>query len=107
MEVDNKPASPDAEPEEEEKFGAASAGCGLVVALIAGGFFYLTWFQPDLLDSLFDAETSGRGARKVKRILYLIYNRVTGSVAGAFALLSIFATVKGLTGGVPSTTPDK
>lgn len=86
---------PEKQEDEEEKFGLASVGCGLIVAAIAGGFCYLTWFQPDLLDALFDADTSGRGARKVKRILFIVYNRVTGTLAGGFALICLYAIFKG------------
>ena len=38
---------------------------GLVIGGLGVALCYFTWTQPELLDSIFQSDSSGRGARKV------------------------------------------
>ena len=69
---------------------------GLVFAAVTFTLCYYTWTHPDLLDRLFEAGTSGRGARKVKFLLVLIFNRVTGSLGGIVGFLVLWGTINGI-----------
>ena len=57
---------------------------------------YLTWAHPDLLNSVFDADTSGRGARKVKTFLGLLYNRVAGTLTGFIGIFFLYGVIASL-----------
>ena len=83
----------DNETEQKKPMTIGTVIIGLLVAAVAGALCYYTWMETDLLDSIFELDASGRGARKVKFFLWLIYNRVTGSVAGIISLLMIWGSL--------------
>jgi len=86
----------EADDQEEGPITMGQVLFGVVFAALTGALCYYTWTNPDLLDSLLEADTSGRGARKVKWILNLVYNRVIGSLGGVLGLLVLWGTINGL-----------
>lgn len=80
----------------EKKDEPATIGT-VLIGLVIGGLgvtlCYFTWTQPELLDSIFQSDSSGRGARKVKGFLGLLYNRVTGSLGGLIGAFLLYGTL--------------
>jgi len=73
---------------------------GLAIVLLAGALCYYTWSNPHLLDLVFDSASSGRGSRKLKGLLFLIYNRATGTISGIICLAVSYSLFIGISGRI-------
>jgi len=66
---------------------------GLAVAALAGMMCYYTWARPDLLNAVFNLDQIGAEGSIGKFVLNMVYNRVTGTIAGVLSLLVLFGTL--------------
>jgi len=79
--------------EKEEPASIRSLIIGLISGGLAVALCYFTWTQPELLDQVFEADTNARGARKVKGFVGLIYNNITGSLAGFLGIFALYGAL--------------
>ncbi|MBT62001.1 hypothetical protein QEH52_18630 [Coraliomargarita sp. SDUM461003] len=68
---------------------------GAILGLTLIGYCAAVWLNPGLLD--FDGEgPSGKGGRKVVRVMGWIWNRPVASIGGLFGLLITFGTISSI-----------
>jgi hypothetical protein len=85
-----------------EPITAKDKAVGFLIAVVLLALCVGVWIQPDLI-GVDSSDFSGRGGRKIARILNIIWSRPTGTVAGIFGLIIGWGAITKKVGTIPGS----
>jgi C4-dicarboxylate transporter len=85
-----------------EPITAKDKAVGLLIAVVLLALCIGVWMKPDLI-GVDSSDFTGRGGRKITRILNIIWSRPTGTVAGVFGLIIGWGALTKKVGSKPSS----